>query len=218
MDADLFAWLVSATGFAASMSGSPGPNNTMVAASGANFGFSRTMPHIIGVTIGFPLMLVAVALGAGDLFKAYPVIHDVMKWIGAGYLLWLAYRIATARPAVETRPSDKQDRSAPDRRPSSGRPLSFLQAALFQWVNPKAWIVCLSAVATFTNPDGSHILVQVVVLAIIFGLVTVPSLAFWTLTGIGAARLLKTARAFRIFNMSLAALLILSLLPQLASR
>ncbi|WP_137390067.1 LysE family translocator [Rhodoligotrophos defluvii] len=208
MDTDLTAWLLSVAGFAASMSGSPGPNNTMVAASGANFGFSRTIPHILGVTIGFPVMIMAVALGAGDLFRAYPLIHDLLKWIGAAYLLWLAYKIGTARPAIGT--AELRDGSVR----AASRPLSFLQAALFQWVNPKAWVVSLSAIATFTSADGPAITLQAFVLALIFCLVTVPSLAFWTLTGIGAARLLKTARAFRIFNLSLAALLIISLVPQ----
>ena len=194
------AWFLSATGFALSMSGTPGPNNVMVASSGATFGFARTLPHMIGIAIGFPIMLVAVALGAGQLLQAVSALHTALKWIGAAYLLWLAWHIAAAS-------------SAPPEAKATSRPLTMLQAGLFQWVNPKAWIIALGAVATYTNAEG--VLGQSLLLAIIFVVVTLPAVAFWTMTGVGAARLLRTERSLRAFNLAMAALLILSLLPLL---
>ncbi len=199
MDAETLAWLASAVTFAVSMSGTPGPNNTMVAASGATFGFARTIPHMLGIAVGFPVMLVAVALGAGGLMRTVPALHAAMKWLGAAYLLWLAVRIATARPAEAAS--------------GGGRPLSFMQAGLFQWVNPKAWVIALGAVATYTTADG--VVAQTLGLAAIFLVVTLPAVAFWTVTGVGAARLLRTERGLRAFNGAMAALLVLSLLPLL---
>ena len=194
------AWLLSATGFALSMSGTPGPNNVMVASSGATFGFTRTLPHMLGISIGFPIMLVAVALGAGQLLQAVPALHTALKWLGSAYLLWLAWHIATASPA----PPDAN---------AASRPLTMLQAGLFQWVNPKAWIIALGAVATYTTAEG--VLGQSLLLALIFVVVTLPAVAFWTMTGVGAARLLRTERSLRVFNLVMAALLVLSLLPLL---
>lgn len=204
MHADLTAWLLSASAFALSMSGTPGPNNAMVAASGATFGFARTLPHMLGIAIGFPVMLVAVALGAGDVLRAYPAVHDALKWAGMAYLLWLAIRIATARPVMAAASRGGAG--------MSGRPLSFLQAALFQWINPKAWVIAFGAVATYTNASGQAVIVQAAVLALIFVAATLPATAFWTMTGVGAARLLRTERGLRAFNIAMAILLVGSLL------
>lgn len=194
------AWLLSATGFALSMCATPGPNNVMVAASGATFGFKRTLPHMLGVAIGAPFMLVAVALGMGQLLQAIPALQTAMKWTGTIYLLWLAWNIARAKPT-------KAGIAA------TSRPLTMLQAGLFQWVNPKAWIIALGAVATYTTAEG--VLGQSLLLAAIFVVVTLPAVAFWTMTGVGAARLLRTERSLRAFNLVMAALLVLSLLPLL---
>ncbi len=194
-------WLLSAFAFAASMSGTPGPNNAMVAASGATFGFARTVPHILGIAVGFPLMLVAVTLGAGDLLRTYPVLHDALRWVGAAYLIWLAIRIAAAPPTTD-RPGA-----------SRARPLGFVQAALFQWVNPKAWIIALGGIATYTTAGGDGVVAQALALAAIFLVVTLPLVSFWTLTGVGAARLLRTRRGLRAFNLAMAGLLVLSLVP-----
>jgi threonine/homoserine/homoserine lactone efflux protein len=176
----------------------------MVAASGATFGFRRTLPHMLGVSIGFPAMLVAVTLGAGDVLRAHPELHAIMRWAGAAYLLWLAWHIATAAPA--------EAESGGRRR---NRPLRFLEAALFQWINPKAWVIALGAIATYTSADG--IRGQALILALVFLVICIPSIALWTAIGAGAARLLRTRRALRLFNLAMAALLIASLLPLLAS-
>ena len=197
------AWFVSALAFAVSMSASPGPNNTMLTASGANFGFRRTVPHMLGVSIGFPAMLLAVALGAGEVLRAHPLALAVLRWAGAAYLLWLAWRIASARPAVK------------DGGELAGRPFSFLQAVMFQWVNPKAWVIGLAAVLTQTTASGAAQIAEAVLLAGLFLVVTLITSVFWILIGVGAARLLRTPRALRGFNVAMAALLVASLLPLL---
>ena len=197
MGTDLPSWLASVVAFAVSMSFTPGPNNAMVTASGANFGFSRTVPHMFGVAIGFPVMLVSMALGAAEAFRAAPWLETVLRWVGIVYLLWLAFRIATAAPA--------QGAANP------GHPLTAIQAALFQWVNPKAWIIAIGAVAAYTTPGSTG--VQALVLACVFFVAALGSLAFWTLAGVGAGRLLQTPRNRRVFNLAMALLLVASLVP-----
>jgi threonine/homoserine/homoserine lactone efflux protein len=192
------AWLASATAFAVVMSASPGPNNAMVAASGANFGLRRTWRHMLGTALGFPVMLLAVALGAGEVLRASPGLQSALRWAGAAWLLWLAWRIATAAPAI---PGE----AAP------GRPIGFMEAALFQWVNPKAWMIAIGAAATYaTEPWRS------LVLAAIFVLAALLSLLAWAALGSGAARLLRSPAALRGFNRAMALLLAASLLPMLA--
>ena len=131
--------------FAAVTAFTPGPNNIMVTASGVNFGFARTIPHLAGILIGFMVMLVACGAGLGALFTAYAPLQYALKIVGAAYMLWLAWKVANARPA-----DDEPDASA--------RPLTFLQAAAFQWVNPKAWVIAISAIAIYVRP--SHWLVD----------------------------------------------------------
>ena len=188
-------FLVPFTLFAIAGSFTPGPNNIMLTASGANFGFRRTLPHIMGICIGFPLMVTAVGLGLGKLFEEVPVIHSVLKLAGSAYLLWLAWRVAQA--------------GSVDRPDPGARPLSFLQAAAFQWVNPKAWIMAMGAISTFTLA-GHEMLPQVLMIAAIFTIVSVPSATVWTLLGIGIARLLTSPVALRLFNLGMGALLALS--------
>jgi len=185
------------------MSGSPGPNNTMVTASGATWGFRRTLPHILGISLGFPAMLLAISLGLGEVVRALPWLHDVLRWVGAAYLLWLAWKIATAEPVAEGATA------------SGSRPFTFMQAALFQWVNPKAWVIALGAVAAYTTAAGAAMIAQAVLLAAIFVVVTFPLVAGWTMVGVGAARLLRTRQALRWFNLAMAALLVASLVPML---
>ncbi|MFL1463949.1 LysE family translocator [Roseococcus sp. DSY-14] len=193
------SWLLAALGFAVAMSGTPGPNNAMVAASGANFGLRRSLPHMLGVTLGFPAMLLAVALGAGEALRAAPGLHAALRWAGAAWLLVMAWRIATAAP------------EAPGAAPR-GAPMSFLAAAAFQWVNPKAWVIALAAFAAYTTPGAA--VAQAAVLALLFALVTLPLLAGWALLGVASARLLGPS-GLRWFNRAMALLLVLSLLPLL---
>jgi threonine/homoserine/homoserine lactone efflux protein len=194
------AWLLSAVAFTVAMSATPGPNNVMVAASGATFGFRRTLPHLFGVSLGFPVMLVAVALGAGQALHHWPWLHVVMRWAGILYLGWLAWRIATARV-------DKGLEGT-----SAARPFTFLQAALFQWINPKAWVIAAGAIVTYTT-EGRAVLAQTLILAALFVAVCVPSLALWTGVGAGIARIMRSPRSIRNFNVCMAALLVASLVP-----
>jgi threonine/homoserine/homoserine lactone efflux protein len=210
MNADPITWLLSSVAFALAMCATPGPNNTMVTASGATFGFRATIPHMLGIAVGFSMMLIVLALGGGNVFLDHPSIHLALKWAGVAYLLWLAFHIATARPTLRSataeRPADRSNR----------KPLSFIRAALFQWVNPKASVIGLSAIATYTH--AGQVVGQTLILAAVFLLICLPCVAFWTLTGVGAARLLRTERAIRIFNLVLASLLVASLLPIVVGR
>ncbi len=187
------AWLASAAGFALAMSATPGPNNTMIAASAANFGLRRSLPHMLGVTIGFPLMLALVALGAAELLAASPGLQAGLRWVGGAWMLWLAWKIATAEPAIPG--------AAPH-----GKPLTLAQAALFQWVNPKAWVIAGGATATFGNSPW---------LAAIFLAASFASQLAWAMLGLGTARLLRTPAAMRWFNRAMGGLLALSLVPML---
>jgi len=192
------AWLASATGFALAMSATPGPNNTMVAASAANFGLRRTVPHVLGVTLGFPAMLVLVALGAAEGLQEAPALQRALRWLGAAWLLWLAWRIATAVPA-----------GAATAGPSRARPMGFLEAALFQWVNPKAWMIAAGAIAAYTGGEG--LLAEALLLAALFAAATLASLGAWAALGAGMARVLAGPRAMRAFNRVMGVLLALSL-------
>ena len=196
MTLDLFLSLVA---FAFVTSITPGPNNLMLMASGANFGVRRTVPHMLGVAIGFVLMAVLVGLGLVGLFEAYPLAYRALKAVSVAYLLYLAGKIATAAP--------------PSARPhEGGRPMTFLQAALFQWVNPKAWAMALTAVTVYapTRSIGAILLV-----ATVFGVVNLPSVGAWAVLGQEMRRFLTDTRRLRVFNATMAVLLVASLMPVL---
>lgn len=208
------AWLLSALAFAVAMVATPGPNNAMLASSGSLWGFRRTVPHMLGVAIGFPIMLIAVAAGAGGLLLHHPAALTAMRWAGAAYLVYLAWRIATAQPrASNTSAATPGVQLA---KPGKDRPLRFWQAALFQWINPKAWLVALSAAATLTSVARHPSLTRALVLAGVFLAVTLPTTAFWTSVGLGASRVFRTPRALHRFNVAMALLLIASLVSVLA--
>ena len=175
----------------------PGPNNLMLMASGANFGFRRTLPHLLGVGIGFTLMIVLVGVGLVQVFDLYPISHQILKLVSVIYLLWLAWKIANAA----TPEGDVQ---------SEGTPITFIQAALFQWVNPKAWTMALTAISAYT-PDQTLYYVSLV--ALVFGIVNLPSVSLWTVLGEQMARFLTSAARLRAFNWAMAGLLVLSLYP-----
>lgn len=207
------AWLVSATAFAVSMAGTPGPNNAMLTSSGSLWGFRRTVPHMLGVSIGFPIMLLAVASGLGTLLRHHPSVLTAMRWLGAAYLLYLAWKIATARPDIEA--SDPPNDTHSARAENARHPLSFLQAVLFQWVNPKAWLVTISALATVASAGGHPSVLRAVILSGVFLAVTLPITAAWTMVGVGVSRVVTTNRALRRFNVAMAALLVASLISVL---
>ena len=189
--------LLALTLFAFVSSITPGPNNLMLMASGANFGFRRTLPHLLGVGIGFTLMIVLVGVGLVQVFDLYPISHQILKVVSVIYLLWLAWKIANAAPPE----GDVQ---------SEGTPITFIQAALFQWVNPKAWTMALTAISAYT-PDQTLYYVSLV--ALVFGIVNLPSVSVWTVLGEQMARFLTSAARLRAFNWAMAGLLILSLYP-----
>lgn len=184
--------------FAFVMAFTPGPNNIMLTASGVNFGFARSIPHVLGVTIGFMVLLAASAAGLGLVFAAVPALHLVLKVAGGIYMLWLAWKVATARPAA-------------DNNGETAKPFTFLQAAAFQWVNPKAVVASVSAVAIYMRP--SHAMVDVLVMLAVFGAITFMSAATWTGFGVALRGLLANPGHARIFNAAMALLLVASIVP-----
>lgn len=190
--------LLALAAFALVSSITPGPNNLMLMASGANFGFARTVPHMLGVGLGFVLMVIVVGMGLAQIFDAYPVSYTVLKVASILYLGYLAWKIANAAPIK--------------RGEATGTPMTFLQAAAFQWVNPKAWAMALTAISAYT-PDTTFAAIALV--AVVFGAVNLPSVSLWTVMGQQMARVLTNPARLRAFNWTMAALLIASLYPVL---
>ncbi len=188
--------LLALAAFAFVSSITPGPNNLMLMASGANFGFRRSIPHMLGIGIGFVVMILLVGAGLIQVFDAYPVTHTLLKTFSVAYLLFLAWKIANAAPA-----------SAND---TKGTPMTFLQAAAFQWVNPKAWTMALTAITAYT-PDRS--MEAILIVGMVFGAINLPSVSSWTILGQQMARLLQSPRHLRQFNWLMAGLLVASLYP-----
>ncbi len=195
MSAEVFLALL-AYAFVTSIT--PGPNNLMLLASGVNFGFIRTIPHMLGVGIGFFVMLLAVGFGLGAVFTAFPALHLVLKVLGSAYLVYLAWRIATTRSLA------KEGKAGTI-------PMTFLEAAAFQWVNPKAWVMALSAMAIYTNPDRPFLSVWIV--AVAFALVNLPSVSSWAGFGTALRGFLADPVRLKWFNIAMGALLVLTLWP-----
>lgn len=195
MTYEQFAALI---GFAFVTSITPGPNNMMLIASGANFGFRRTIPHMLGISIGHMAMTLIVGLGLAGIVQAEPRILMVLKWVSVAYLLWLTWKLATA--------------AAPGEVQASGRPMTFFGAALFQWVNPKAWTMSLGAVSAYAvNPTPA----VVALIALVFALINLPSVSIWTIAGQQLRRFLTSPARLTAFNWTMAGLLVLSLIPVL---
>jgi len=174
----------------------PGPNNLMLMASGANFGFMRTLPHMLGITFGFMSLLLLVGLGLIKVFDAFPVIYTVLKVVSLIYLLFLAYKIATAAPVATAT--------------ATGNPMSFLQAAGFQWVNPKAWAFGLSIITIYVPVSG---FAPLMLTAVVVAVMAVPSVVIWTIMGGQMSRFLTSTVRLRLFNGTMALLLVASLFP-----
>jgi len=175
----------------------PGPNNVMLASSGLNYGVARTVPHMAGVVGGFTLMMVLVGLGLGSIFQQWPVLHNVLQAVCVVYLLFLAWKIATAQTAASVT--------------AASRPFTFLQAAAFQWVNPKAWTYAMSVVAVYVPPTDFFL--NLCVAALLSGLVTAPAVWVWTLFGAALRRFLQNPTTLRRFNWLMGLLLVASLYP-----
>lgn len=184
--------------FSLATSITPGPNNLMLMASGANFGVSRTFPHLLGVSLGFAFMVVVVGVGLAKVFEAYPISQMILKALSVLYLAWLAWKIANAAPPAEAQ--------------AKGTPMTFLLAAAFQWVNPKAWAMAMTAISVYAADQA---LLSVMLVAAIFGAINLPSCASWAFLGQQMRRILTSPARLRLFNRIMAVLLIASLFPVL---
>lgn len=183
-------------GFALVTSITPGPNNLMLMASGANFGLRRSVPHMLGVAFGFGAMIAIVGMGLDQIIARSALLAEGLKWLSLGYVLWLAWKIAHSAP--------------PEAKPAThaARPMPFLAACAFQWVNPKAWMMALGALSAYAAGAGG-----VVGVAVVFTLVNLPSVALWAAMGQGLRGALQVPARLRLFNRVMAGLLILSVLP-----
>jgi threonine/homoserine/homoserine lactone efflux protein len=185
----LFAFVTSIT---------PGPSNLMLLASGANFGFRRTLPQVAGITLGFTALLLAVGLGLGAVLAAWPALHTGLRVAGAAYLLHLAWRIGRSRSLGAG---------------GEARPLTLWQSAAFQWVNPKAWAVAATTIAVYSSPESP--LLSVLPICAAFALVNLPSILAWAGCGLALRRVLADPARLRWFNLAMAALLAATLWPML---
>src|SRR4051812_12545928 len=174
----------------------PGPSNIMLTAAGAQAGVPRGLPCLLGVTTGMGVMMFLVPLGLGSLVVNRPGLLRALHWGGAAVLLWLSWKIATSSDGVET---------------GSGKPVGYLGAAVFQWVNPKSWLVSASAAGTFLGPGAANPVGQATALGGLFVLAALPSGFVWLAFGAAAQRLLHDRRRLRIFNVSMGVLLALSI-------
>jgi len=168
----------------------------MLMSSGANFGFKRTLPHMLGVSIGFGVMVLLVGIGLVKIFDAYPMSYSILKIISVVYLLYLAFKIATA--------------AAPQQQGSNSQPITFFQAAAFQWVNPKAWSMALTSISIYA---ASTAFSSIAIVAVVFALVNIPSVSVWAVLGQQLQRLLTSQLRLRLFNGSMGLLLVLSVIP-----
>ena len=182
--------------FATAAAMTPGPNTIMVTASAVNFGFRGTVNHMLGIALGFGFMMLAIGFGLGQVFKTVPELHQMLRLAGTVYLVYLAWRIANA--------------GRPKGAGEAGRPLTFMQAALFQWVNPKAWMVSVSALSAFTVQGPEYTAGALMVTGVFF-VMTCPALVIWCLFGTAIGRFLQSDKALRIFNRAMASLIIASI-------
>ncbi|MBV1863721.1 MAG: LysE family translocator [Rhodobacteraceae bacterium] len=188
--------LISLIGIAMAAAWSPGPNNALVASSGARFGFRRTFPHVAGIGIGFPVMIFCIAIGLGQLFQQSTLLREILRFGGIFVLLFVAWQIANSAGKA----TKKQ----------SGKPFSFLKGAAFQWVNPKAWVMAIGISAQYVKPDA--LFSTALIVASVFLIVGFGSASSWTAFGAGMQRWLNTDNRLRIFNVTMAGLIVLSVL------
>ncbi|MCJ8270331.1 MAG: LysE family translocator [Psychrosphaera sp.] len=184
--------------FATSASVTPGPNNIMMMTSGLNFGVKKSLPHLFGICVGFPLMIIVVGMGFSVVFQRWPIVHEVIKIVSVFYLLYLAWKIATSAPT--NLESEKKN------------PISFIQAALFQWINPKAWVMATGAISAYTSLSSSFF-TQVLIIALVFFVLAFPCVGVWLMGGVGLKRFLQRPNYQRVFNVSMAVLLAASIVP-----
>ena len=184
----------------------PGPNNTMMLASGVNFGFARSLPHMTGITAGFCLMILLMGMGLGSVFERYPLLYTLMRYAGGAYMLYLAWKIFRSKPVPDTAERASETLRA--------RPMGFTAAAAFQWVNPKAWVMALGAITTYL--PAQHSLWQLLALIGVMGVINMPSTGSWALFGSSMRRHLQQPTFLRVFNTLAALALVASLYPLLS--
>ncbi|MEQ1535829.1 MAG: LysE family translocator [Burkholderiaceae bacterium] len=189
--------------FAAVSSGTPGPNNLMILTSGVNFGMKRSIPHLMGITLGFCFMIFCVGMGLQTMFTVVPQLETILRYGGTAYLLWLAWKIAhSASPSSSATEG------------TSAKPMGFWAATAFQWVNPKAWFMAISAITTYASTTGGGSkLVQVLLVVLIFGLINLPLVACWGWFGSAMRQFLQDPKKLKLFNWTMAILLVASLYP-----
>lgn len=175
----------------------PGPNNLMLLASGVNFGFRQTIPHMLGIALGFTAMVALVGFGLGAVLTLFPIVFNVLRVLALVYMVWLSWKLASSGSL------GSGDVKA--------RPMTFIEAALFQWINPKAWAMALTATTLYTDPDMYYL--SVILVAGMFGVINLPSVSCWAGFGVGLRGFLSIPARLRIFNVGMAVLLLLSTLP-----
>jgi threonine/homoserine/homoserine lactone efflux protein len=186
-------------GFTFVSSITPGPNNTLLLLSGAHWGFRKSLPLMLGIPVGFSLFLFAVGMGLGKAFAAWPALHMILKTVSVAYLLFLAWKLARA--------------GSPNKAEAKGaKPVSFLSAVALQWINPKAWLMAVSAMSVYV-PVGEPPLLPVLAVTFVFVLVAIPALLTWFFFGTAVARFLTNPRRVLVFNILMALLLVLSIVP-----
>ena len=193
--------LLALMGFAFVMSISPGPANFLLLASGANFGFLRSLPLVLGISLGFLSMVFCVGLGLGQVLETTPLVYTVLRLVCAAYVLWLAWKIARSRSL------------GPNGGDRMAEPIGFLQAALFQLVNPKAWAVALIVTVSYTDP--AHYLASLLLTILLFAVVNLPAISVWAVSGAALGRFIGEGRRLAVFNIVMALLLIGSMAPVL---
>ena len=191
--------------FAFATSATPGPNNAMLFASGVNHGFRRTLPHLLGVTLGFTFMQLALGLGVGLVFEAVPGLYGILRVLGVLYMLYLAWAIGSSTPPADAQQPSQSTASA------TARPMTFLEASAFQWVNPKALMMCLTAASTYA-PQDQPVLGALVVTAA-FLVVGMPCCGAWAVLGVALRGLLQDRSRLRAFNWAMALALVASMAP-----
>ena len=187
--------------FALIATSSPGPSNMLVLASGANVGFRRSIPLIFGFAGGVSSLFLCVGLGLGAVFQAFPWLYDILRYVGAGYLGYLAWRISQSGPISTAE--------------NTGSTLGFFGGTVFQWVNPKSWVVSISAIATYVPQQ--QFMLNVAIVASIFLIIATFSTGLWAAFGSGLRAFLSDSKTARLFNYAMAAALVFSIIPILTS-
>ena len=172
----------------------PGPNNTMLTFSGIKFGFFRTLPHLFGIPTGHAIQLTLVCLGLGVIFEKYPIIQDTLKWIGTAYLIYLAWKMLGSLKVGNQ---------------ETGSPLKFYQAVTFQFVNPKAWVICITAVSLFF-PSEENLIIGLLFLVILSSVINLPCISCWAIFGTGIRKFLKNTKIKIVIEWLMALLLVLT--------